>query len=127
MVSKDNYLDLCGYRLPTFSEWEHATRAGTEGMNRFNVPWLLLPRYAHFESSSSISVGSFLPNDWGLFDTYGNVWEICHHKLTSGGPRIRGQSYRITNELPGSSDNLIVNLEERYSHSIGFRVARTHH
>jgi formylglycine-generating enzyme required for sulfatase activity len=126
MISKENYLELCGYRLPTSAEWEHACRAGTKGTDRFNVPRLLLPRYAHYESTCSVSVGSFLPNDAGLFDTYGNVWEICHDKLESGRARLRGESYKTTKLLPGSSGNIIVKAYGSFAESVGFRVARTH-
>jgi formylglycine-generating enzyme required for sulfatase activity len=126
MIGKNNYLDLRGYRLPTVAEWEHACRAGTQGTNRVNMPRLLVPRYANYESSCSIPVGSLLPNDAGLFDTSGNVWEICHDKLRGGPAPLRGASYKTTPLFPGSSGNFTVNVNDFYADSIGFRVARTH-
>jgi formylglycine-generating enzyme required for sulfatase activity len=40
----------------------------------------LLPRYAHFQANSADRtwpVGQKRPNDLGLFDLHGNVWNWC--------------------------------------------------
>ncbi len=79
MVLKSNYLDLAGYRLPTEAEFEFACRAGTTTSRYFGDSEALLTSYACFspnsQGSGTFPVGSLLPNDWGLFDTLGNVWE----------------------------------------------------
>lgn len=88
-----------GYRLPTEAEWEYACRAGT--LTPFNTEKSLSADeanfYGHypyeieenyFNSSvldakpgeyrqTTVSVGSFEANAWGLYDMHGNVNEWC--------------------------------------------------
>ena len=88
--------ELDSLDLPTEAQWEYACRAGTEealnsGMNLSDereCPNLSeLGRYWHNGGSSfaqdgdlsggTAAAGSYLPNDWGLYDMHGNVWEWC--------------------------------------------------
>ena len=64
------------YRLPSESEWEYATRAGTTGP--FNTGDALSSEQAKFSGTSPSPVGTFAPNAFGLYDTHGNVWEWTH-------------------------------------------------
>ena len=61
------------YRLPTETEWEYACRAGTT--TDFNTGNTLEEWQANFDSKGVVNVGSYTPNDWGLYDMHGNVWE----------------------------------------------------
>jgi len=76
------------YRLPTEAEWEYACRAGTT--TEFNTGAALFCNDAKFYYSyhsnsqcyssgtgSTVPVGSYAPNAWGLYDMHGNVWEWC--------------------------------------------------
>jgi formylglycine-generating enzyme required for sulfatase activity len=111
------------YRLPTEAEWEYACRAGTE--TPFSFGRCLSADRANFdcnfplpgcEAESSdlrktAPVASFVPNNWGLYDMHGNVWEWCQDwwGLYPSGPEVdpkgplSGSRWRPTRICRGGS------------------------
>jgi formylglycine-generating enzyme required for sulfatase activity len=149
MVLAPEFLDKTGYRLPREAEWEYACRAGADTSRYYGGGDELLGRYAWYLQTSSNRcqvVGKLRPNDWGLFDMYGNAWEWCLNPYVnryttkkagatsdimdikdtlSGNSRVlrggsfanRASSVRSTNRYSYAPANRNVNL--------GFRPART--
>lgn len=68
-------VDSSGYRLPTEAEWEYACRAGTTSSTYgplSSIGWT-----AADGVDGPQPVRRKAPNDFGLYDTIGNVWEWC--------------------------------------------------
>ena len=93
-LGKLNALGEGFYRLPTEAEWEYACRAGVSdaypwggeidchramfGNNsRKAGPCVRLSWMKRLKSDGPAPVRSYLPNEWGLYDMAGNVWEWC--------------------------------------------------
>ena len=89
-----SYCEWAQVRLPSFEEWEIASRAGARTTYFWGEDSRKIGRYAniwhahdHLESDNSdgymytAPVASFQPNSWGLYDMYGNVFEFCEGHL----------------------------------------------
>jgi formylglycine-generating enzyme required for sulfatase activity/tRNA A-37 threonylcarbamoyl transferase component Bud32 len=69
------FAEWMGCRLPTEAEWEYACRAGST--TPFYTGYNLTTSQANCDGERTVEVGSFEPNDWGLYDMHGNVGEWC--------------------------------------------------
>ena len=130
------------YRLPTESEWELAASGGAStnywwgekiATNNANCNHSCKDKF-----SKTSPVSSFLPNQYGLFDTSGNVWEWTQTKGTlekrgiknSNKKRLLQQRYILKggsweNDISKikTASRILYNKNTRHF-SFGFRLAQ---
>jgi formylglycine-generating enzyme required for sulfatase activity len=93
MTIPADVLRRTGYRLPTSAEWEYACRAGTVTSRYYGHSLDLLAAYARYQANSTDRAwkcGGLLPNDLGLFDMLGNVYEWCQDGPGAPRPEQKG-------------------------------------
>ena len=142
-IMKLNELTGKKYRLPTEAEWEYAARGGSNSMHyKYSGG-----NYAEYVSWCYINsmdkthtVGMMKPNELGLYDMSGNVWEWCqdwyglydkktayyptgpikaYNKVFRGGGYDNGDTYCRCSYRNGTApQNKFKNLGLRLAHSI---------
>ena len=132
------------YRLPSEAEWEYAARGGKynlgcsyAGSNKLKeVAW-----YTDNSHNEPKPVGMKIPNELGLYDMSGNVFEWCedhwhdsYHEAPKDGSTWGGDKENVVRVDRGGSwlnsiSNCRVSYRNGFDHNyryinVGFRIAR---
>ncbi len=148
------YSRWIGAQLPTEAQWEYACRAGTETPFLFGED--ITPKLVNYDGNHpyrggekgeyrerTVPVALLPPNDWGLCEMHGNVWEWCRDWYDDGyaaepreGDALRepqGSSYRVFRGGSWGYDAQYARSAYRYDCApasrfvdVGFRPARHH-
>jgi len=141
-VSYDDAVEFCQWlskvtgsavRLPNEAEWEYAAQGGRHskgysfsgGNNKDDVSW-----NEDNSGNQTHPVGTKKPNELGLFDMSGNLWEWCADRpgTNASGSQVkrllRGNSF----DNPGTGNDfrhsLRLHKDSRHI-NIGFRIAKS--
>ena len=143
-----SYYDILAYckwsdtRLPTIDEWEVASNAGLHQKQFFGSDSTQIHHYANIwkgkdhlkvdeneQYTYTAPVGTYAPNQLGIYDMYGNVFELCRNvpKALERYPNViasRGGSWWCSFNTCNYFNSFdIGRLDKRASFSnVGFRV-----
>ncbi len=130
------------YRLPTEAEWEYAAKGGSKSKGFKYSGSNTITRVAWFDDTTfergTRPIGTLMPNELGIYDMSGNVWEWCYDRYgkysstssvnpkgsTKGAFRcIRGGSWYYIDDM-----SRVTARDGPYPHvsnyNYGFRVVR---
>lgn len=140
-IRKLNKMTGLRFRLPTEAEWEYAARGGCKskgfkysGSDNINdVAWYV----SNNKNKKTQEVGTKQPNELGLYDMSGNVWEWCQDRFGNYGKEdeinpigsntgsnrvLRGGSYGDKEEICTVTARIGIAPSSNFR-NVGFRLA----
>ena len=133
-ISKLNALTGKQFRLPLETEWEYAARGGRKTKGYLYAGSNEIDEVAHTLSNTHdlrhSPVATLKPNELGLYDMSGNVWEWCedwYRKTPDSKPSsnfhiIRGGSYDVSPVYCRSTNRFMYDQRRRQKF-VGLRLA----
>ena len=133
-IDKLNALTGQHFRLPTEAEWEYAARGGKHskgyryaGSNQIDEVAYTL---SNIPGADHQPVAQLKPNELGLYDMSGNVWEWCEDwyrptpqaKPSRNFRVIRGGGYDSSPRYCRTTNRFMYDQRRRFNH-VGFRLA----
>lgn len=125
------------FRYPTEEEWEFAAKGGTQshgyiysGSNECDSVCLEIEEWEEYYDVHTLPVGTNPPNELGLYDMSGNVWEYTENdwrknycsQPDNAWKCIRGGSYRSHESYCTTTSRTKIRADWRAS-NIGMRLA----
>lgn len=133
-IEKLNLLTGEHFRLPTEAEWEYAARGGRKSNGYIysgsNTPNEVAHTLSNYTVHLPLPVAHLKPNELGLYDMSGNVWEWCsdwYRHTPNGKPSsnfhvIRGGGYDCLPRYCRSTNRFMYDQRRRRD-LVGFRLA----
>jgi len=116
-----------GFKLPTADEWELFAKAGTDNEWSGTSNEAELGDYAWYDRNSNDEthpIAQKKPNEWGMYDMAGNVWEWCGDDgdvdcvNRGGGWDDNASALRSAFQSNNSPGYLVFNLGFRFCRSL---------
>ena len=82
-INRLNQVTHLNFRLPTEAEWEYAAMGGQQTHHYVYSGFSDIKGNANYKTKTvadirhPVKVGSYIPNELGIYDMCGNVWEWC--------------------------------------------------